>query len=205
MAKRLPAHAMASIQTHFRRSDAFTFFERSATPSSPVPQATISATCEYSRLVTSSALVRIFAAARLKQTLHPSAIHRRRRSINVARALRRKKRHKRGKFFRPSDASHRYLRAHRSNIFSRESPASAACFLQDLEPVRQRIARANVVHRNSVRAKFIRQRPRQPATAARNEFERISPSTGCFTVIEVIVISRPQRRSRIFGRTSRAK
>jgi hypothetical protein len=47
----------------------------------------------------------------------------------------------------------------------------------------------------SVRAK--------PVTAARMLFESISPSTGCFTVIDVTLMTRPHRRSFIPGSTRR--
>ncbi len=42
-----------------------------------------------------------------------------------------------------------------------------------------------------------------PVTAARMLFERISPSTGCFTAIEVTFTIRPQRRSFIPGSAAR--
>jgi hypothetical protein len=42
-----------------------------------------------------------------------------------------------------------------------------------------------------------------PVTAARMLFESIKPSTGCFTVIEVTLMIRPQRRSFMPGSTSR--
>src|SRR5580700_755973 len=44
-----------------------------------------------------------------------------------------------------------------------------------------------------------------PVTPARKEFDSISPSIGCFTDIEVIVMNRPQWRRCMRGSTSRAK
>ena len=49
----------------------------------------------------------------------------------------------------------------------------------------------------SVRAK--------PVTAARTLFERIRPSTGCFTAIDVMLTMRPHRRSFIPGTTARVR
>jgi len=44
----------------------------------------------------------------------------------------------------------------------------------------------------------------QPVSPARTVFDKSNPSIGCFTEIEVTLTTRPQRRSRIPGTTSRA-
>src|SRR5690554_871786 len=44
-----------------------------------------------------------------------------------------------------------------------------------------------------------------PVTAARTLFERMSPSTGCFTAMDVMLMMRPQRRCFIPGSTPRTR
>jgi len=66
-------------------------------------------------------------------------------------------------------------------------------------------SRAHVVHQHVMGAVFVSQRLHQPVTPARTALERINPSTGCFTVTEVMEMKRPQRRCCIRGSASFAR